>query len=93
MLIHASILSVRLTNLEIVQCDRLQGLGAAGDVFFGPETVLGDRPLTADVKLPGGSWQILARPSGGWAAALPPSRFCRRRCVAGRCRLTSSPWA
>jgi diguanylate cyclase (GGDEF)-like protein len=47
------------------------GTGASGNFFFGPDTVLGDQPVTADVKLPGGSWQVLATPSGGWAAALP----------------------
>ena len=44
---------------------------AAGDVFFGLDRVLHDSPVTAEVKLPGGSWQLLARPSDGWAAALP----------------------
>ena len=47
------------------------GPARAATVFFGPDAVLDDRPVTADVKLPGGSWQILARPHNGWAAALP----------------------
>ena len=47
------------------------GIGARGDVFFGSDTLRDDRPVTADVKLPGGSWQLLARPSNGWAAPLP----------------------
>lgn len=47
------------------------GTGSRGDIFFGSDTVLADRPITAEVKLPGGSWQILARPNDGWAAALP----------------------
>jgi diguanylate cyclase (GGDEF)-like protein len=46
------------------------GTGASGDFFFGPDAVLLDDPITDDVKLPSGSWQILARPTGGWAAAL-----------------------
>ena len=45
--------------------------GSAGHVFFGSPNVLEDRPVTAEVKLPGGSWQLLARPNNGWAAALP----------------------
>jgi diguanylate cyclase (GGDEF)-like protein len=47
------------------------GTGAAGNFFFGPGTILDDQPVTAEVKLPGGSWQVLATPQGGWAAALP----------------------
>ncbi|MEO7223404.1 MAG: diguanylate cyclase, partial [Devosia sp.] len=47
------------------------GTGSQGDVFFGSDTVLLDRPVSAEVKLPGGSWQILGIPAGGWAAALP----------------------
>lgn len=47
------------------------GTGVAGDVFFGSPNVLEDRPVTAEVRLPGGSWQLLARPNNGWAAALP----------------------
>jgi diguanylate cyclase (GGDEF)-like protein len=47
------------------------GVGPAGRVFFGPAAVLDDQPVTADVQLPGGSWQILARPRQGWGAALP----------------------
>jgi diguanylate cyclase (GGDEF)-like protein len=47
------------------------GTGSRGNVFFGSGAVLDDRPVVAEVKLPGGSWQILARPNNGWAAALP----------------------
>ncbi len=46
------------------------GAGGAGSVFFGSEAVLDDQPVIADVQLPGGTWQILARPQQGWAAAL-----------------------
>jgi diguanylate cyclase (GGDEF)-like protein len=47
------------------------GTGARGNVFFGTDIVPTDSPVTAEVKLPGGSWQILAHPKNGWAAALP----------------------
>jgi diguanylate cyclase (GGDEF)-like protein len=66
------------------------GLGSRGDVFFGSDTVLADAPVTAEVKLPGGSWQILARPNNGWAAALPnPWGF--RALIALACLLVLVP--
>jgi diguanylate cyclase (GGDEF)-like protein len=40
-------------------------------VFFGDDSVPRDRPVLADVSLPQGFWQIAARPTGGWEAALP----------------------
>jgi diguanylate cyclase (GGDEF)-like protein len=52
------------------------GSGAAGAVFYGDASVVGDSPVSSDVTLPNGSWQILGRPTGGWAAALPdPTPF------------------
>ncbi len=44
------------------------GLGAQGDVFFGREQLFsdGDAELL-DVVLPGGSWQLAARPRTGWS--------------------------
>ena len=54
----------------------VDGAGPSGPIFFGDPAVLADNPATADVALPTGSWQILARPTGGWSAALPdPSAF------------------
>ena len=47
------------------------GGGANGDVFFGKPVVLSDHPVLSDVSLPTGSWQLAARPVGGWEAALP----------------------
>jgi diguanylate cyclase (GGDEF)-like protein len=49
----------------------VDGTGANGQVFFGDERALADRPVTADVMLPTGYWQVAARPHGGWEAALP----------------------
>lgn len=43
------------------------GTGAEGEVFFGDETVLTDDPILTDIQLPSGSWQLAARPKGGWA--------------------------
>lgn len=39
--------------------------GGAGTRFFGPD-LSGDNPVTANVMLPSGSWEIAARPKGGW---------------------------
>ncbi len=44
------------------------GTGANGPVFFGDPDVLADQPVVAEIALPGGSWQIAARPAGGWSA-------------------------
>ncbi|MGE5547717.1 MAG: ATP-binding protein [Solirubrobacterales bacterium] len=44
------------------------GLGAAGDVFHGDETIFRRDPVLLDVTMPGGSWQMGAIPRGGWSA-------------------------
>jgi PAS domain S-box-containing protein len=44
-------------------------LGALGQVFFGSAAVFGDDPVTEDVTVPGGSWQLAAVPSAGWGRA------------------------
>ncbi|TPN30995.1 EAL domain-containing protein [Mesorhizobium sp. B2-3-3] len=43
-------------------------LGRSGARFFGPARVAEDNPVTAEVRLPTGSWQISAIPKGGWNA-------------------------
>lgn len=48
------------------------GLGAAGKQFFGPDTVVANDPVEAEVTLPSGSWEIYAVPKGGWGTT-PPS--------------------
>ncbi|GLQ11281.1 diguanylate cyclase [Devosia yakushimensis] len=40
--------------------------GARGTRFFGPD-LDGAQPVVASVVLPSGSWEIAARPKGGWA--------------------------
>ena len=43
------------------------GLGANGDVFFGRAELFADgEARLLDVLLPGGSWQLAARPRAGW---------------------------
>jgi PAS domain S-box-containing protein len=44
------------------------GLGAKGPVFWGDDTVFQSDPITLDVTLPGGTWQMAAIPVSGWAS-------------------------
>lgn len=44
-------------------------LGGGGERFFGRDQVIAGNPVSADVQLPSGSWQISAIPKGGWPAA------------------------
>ena len=42
------------------------GLGNAGEVFFGSPEVFEKKHVESIITLPNGSWQIAARPKGGW---------------------------
>ncbi|MFC3324456.1 bifunctional diguanylate cyclase/phosphodiesterase [Mesorhizobium cantuariense] len=44
-------------------------LGGGGERFFGGDNVVAGNPVSADVQLSSGSWQISAIPKGGWPAA------------------------
>ena len=44
------------------------GTGSRGAPFFGPDLSYAD-PLTAEVILPSGTWEIAAIPKGGWSTA------------------------
>jgi len=50
------------------------GLGAAGELFLGDTATFDEQAITASVNLPNGSWQLAARPHGGWPTARPSSR-------------------
>ncbi|CDX23420.1 conserved hypothetical protein [Mesorhizobium sp. ORS 3359] len=43
-------------------------LGGGGQRFFGSESVVNGDPVTAEVELPLGSWQLSAIPKHGWPA-------------------------
>ena len=58
----------RLFDLAIRGRD---GKGALGDVFYGDNALFSSDPVLIEVSLPGGSWQIAARPQQGWHPALP----------------------
>ena len=55
-------------------------LGVLGERFFGPENVFEDDPVTVDVTLPSGSWQVAAVPRNGWTA-LPPGAWLFRAVI------------
>ena len=42
------------------------GGGAAGAVFWGDETIFSSDAVTFTIQVPGGTWQIAARPVAGW---------------------------
>ncbi len=41
--------------------------GSQGEVFLGDPALFGDQGVTLPITLPSGSWQIAARPRGGWS--------------------------
>ncbi len=43
------------------------GLGAEGNIFMGNMTVFESIPVSLNVTLPNGSWQLAAVPRGGWS--------------------------
>jgi PAS domain S-box-containing protein len=52
----------------------LRGLdaeGAHGDVFFGDKALFAGEAVQQTIPLPHGSWQIAARPKGGWSETPP----------------------
>lgn len=51
------------------------GLGADGEVFFGDAKVFQHSPVTLEVTLPNGSWQLAAIPKDGWIENSPISKW------------------
>ncbi|WP_416305345.1 PAS domain S-box protein [Neptunicella sp. SCSIO 80796] len=51
------------------------GLGAQGEVFFGDEAVFAQQPVTMDINLSTGTWQIAAVPKQGWSTQAPNTFF------------------
>jgi diguanylate cyclase (GGDEF)-like protein len=58
------------------------GTGGHGAPFFGPDLSYAD-PLTAEVVLPSGTWEIAAIPKGGWSTAAGDSWLMRMLMVVG----------
>ncbi len=42
------------------------GTGAEGPVFYGDENLFSANPVTSEITLPGGAWQLAAIPVNGW---------------------------
>lgn len=42
--------------------------GGEGDIFFGDPEIFSNDPVTSQVSLPNGSWQIAAIPAAGWSS-------------------------
>lgn len=42
------------------------GTGSDGEVFFGDSHVFGHDPVTLDVLVPNGTWEVAAHPTDGW---------------------------
>ncbi len=53
------------------------GLGEAGEVFFGDADIFAQEPVTLNVSLPNGSWQLAAIPKQGWSTTYPFSFWLR----------------
>jgi len=51
------------------------GLGAAGEVFFGDAKIFQQQPVTSEVTLPNGAWQLAAVPVRGWPKSAPISQW------------------
>jgi two-component system sensor histidine kinase ChiS len=51
------------------------GLGAAGEVFFGDAKIFQQQPVKLEVTLPNGSWQLAAVPTQGWPKSAPISQW------------------
>ncbi len=58
---------LRAPDLELrVALRGTDGTGPAGPVFFGDASLFDSRPVTLEVTLPGGAWQLAAIPANGW---------------------------
>jgi diguanylate cyclase (GGDEF)-like protein len=62
-------------NIDISLTGR-DAVGGSGERFFGPD-LRGMDPVTAQVFLPSGSWEIAALPKGGWQQASTGSWLIR----------------
>jgi diguanylate cyclase (GGDEF)-like protein len=47
----------------------VDGKGSSGEQFFGASEILSDNPVTSELVLPSGVWQIAAVPKQGWDVA------------------------
>jgi signal transduction histidine kinase/sensor domain CHASE-containing protein len=69
-LLHAVGLQRQSHDLRIA-LRGVDGLGAEGAVFWGDSAVASHNPVSLEVALPSGTWQIAAIPAGGWIQFRP----------------------
>lgn len=50
-------------------------IGEAGAQFLGHPQVLADNPISVNVLFPNGSWELHARPTGGWGSTIHNTPF------------------
>ena len=67
-------------------------LGMGGVRFFGEPRVASDDPITTEVALPSGSWQIAATPKGGWKASAPNGWLLRLVVLVGGLLIVIPTW-
>jgi PAS domain S-box-containing protein len=60
------------SGIELALIGR-DGMGAAGEQFYGDTRIVEDDPVLVDISFPVGSWQLMARPLGGWS--VPPDNL------------------
>jgi len=51
------------------------GLGSDGGWILGTPAMFADNPITMDVEIPGGTWQLVAVHKGGWPTAIVDSPY------------------
>lgn len=52
-----------------------EGSGKTGPMIFGDERIFQSEPITMEMRLPLGSWELAAMPSGGWSRTPASSRW------------------
>ncbi|MGB6116631.1 MAG: EAL domain-containing protein [Mesorhizobium sp.] len=65
------------TNTLDVTIEGIDGAGKSGTPFFNSGARELSEPVTADIMLPFGSWQLSAEPKGGWSSLPPNALFLR----------------
>ncbi len=53
----------------------LDGTGRNGPLFYGAPSVAMDSPVSEDILFPNGSWELHARPIGGWGSTVATTGF------------------
>ncbi|OUS37266.1 histidine kinase [Rhodobacterales bacterium 56_14_T64] len=54
------------TGIELALIGR-DGMGSIGELFYGNPDIIDDDPVAVNISFPAGSWQLVARPAGGWS--------------------------